>query len=168
MVAAPTRDFFDRARGWAVAVMLAAGAAAVIGSMLEWVTITVRPELQPGSRFEDAERVVEPEISEPYTGLEARDGWWSLAGGIVLMIAGVALSTRKRAAWGWLGVLGAMTIGAVAIADYRGIGNLSSSISHRLDIVGGAEPGVGLTLVVAAGIAGLIGSAAGIAASPRR
>jgi LPXTG-motif cell wall-anchored protein len=168
MVAAPTRDYFDRARAWAVAVMLAAGAAAVIGSMLEWVTITVRPELQPGTRFDATEALEEPEVSEPYTGLEARDGWWSLAGGVVLVIAGIALSVRRRAAWGWLGLLGAVTIGAVAIADYRGIGDLSSSISHRLDVVGGAEPGVGLTLVVAAGIAGLIGSVAGIAASPHR
>ncbi|CAN5564637.1 hypothetical protein BH24ACT26_BH24ACT26_00700 [soil metagenome] len=167
MVATPAHDFFDKARVWAVAVMVAAGIASIIGSTLAWVTITVRPELQEGTRFEDDE-LEAPRITAPFNGLEARDGWWSLAGGVVLIAAGLALYLRRRAGWGWLGVLGAVTIGAVGIADYRGIGDLSSSISHRMDIVGGAEPGVGLTLVVAAAITGLVGSVAGIAASPRR
>jgi LPXTG-motif cell wall-anchored protein len=148
--------------------MLAAGVAAIIGSALDWVTITARPELQPGARFEDEAALEEPRVTRPFTGLEARDGWWSLAGGVVLAVAAVVLLVRKRAAWGWLGIVGAVIVGAVAIADYRGIGDLSSSISHRMDIVGGAEPGIGLTLAVAAAIVGLVASVAGIAASPRR
>jgi hypothetical protein len=162
------RDFFDVARAWASAVMLSAGAAAIIGSTLVWVSITVRPELQPGATFEGQDnRPEEPEVTKPFTGLEARDGWWSLTGGVVLVVAAVLLWLRRRATWGWLGLVGSILAGAVAIADYRGIGDLSSSISHRMDIVGRARPAFGLTLVVAAGIAGLVASVAGIAASPR-
>ena len=162
-------DFFDRARRWAVAVMLAAGVAAIVGSSLEWVTITARPELRAGTRFgNDDAGVEEPRVTEPFTGLEANDGWWSLAGGVVLLVSAILLLARRTSLWGWIGLLGAVVVGAIAIADYRGIGDLSSSISHRLDIVGGAEPGVGITLVVAAALAGLVGSVAGIAASPSR
>jgi hypothetical protein len=150
-----------------VALMLVAGAMAVIGSALDWVTIAVRPELQEGADFGDAgEQPQAPRITRPFTGLEARDGWWSAAGGVVLMIAGALLHIRKRAGWAWLGVLASVVIGAVGIADYRGIGDLSSSISHRMDIVGGAEPATGLLLVVASAFAGLIASVAGVAASP--
>jgi hypothetical protein len=162
------RSFFDVARAWASAVMLAAGAAAVIGSTLSWVTITVRPELQPGATFEgEANRPERPEVTRPFTGLEAGDGWWSVAGGVMLALAAVLLYVRARALWAWLGLLGSMLVGAIGIADYRGIGNLSSSISHRMDIVGQAAPGLGLTLVAAAGIVGVVASVAGIAASPR-
>jgi LPXTG-motif cell wall-anchored protein len=161
------RSFFDVARGWASAVMLAAGAAAIIGSTLDWVTITVRPELQPGATFEgDANRPEAPEVSRPFTGLEANDGWWAVVGGAILVVAGVLLYVRRRAVWGWVGLLGSVLIGSVGIADYRGIGNLSSAISHRMDIVGQAAPALGLTLVVAAGIVGVVASVAGIASSP--
>ena len=162
------RNFFDRARAWAVAVMLAAGVAAVVGSALDWVTISARPQLRAGTNFQGAQnRPQQPRVSEPITGLEAGDGWWSLGGGVVLAAASIALWARRRASWGWLGIVAAVVIGAVAIADYRGVGDLSSNISHRLDIVGGADPGVGLLLVVVAAFAGTIGSVAGIAASPR-
>ncbi|MFN2490755.1 MAG: hypothetical protein ABR529_13685 [Actinomycetota bacterium] len=168
MTAARSKDFFDWVRVWAVAVMLAAGVAAIVGSALEWVTITVRPELRQDTLFDAGNEPEEPEMTKPFTGLAARDGWWSLAGGVILIAAALLLLVRQRARWGWLGVIGAVLIGAVAIADYRGIGNLSSNISRRLNIVGEAEPGIGLTLVVAAALIGLIGSVAGIAASPPR
>jgi hypothetical protein len=164
---APERDFFDVARAWAGALMLAAGVAAVIGSTLDWVTISIRPELQPGADFGTDEALEEPEVTEPFTGLEARDGWWTLLGGALLVVAGAGIIVRKRSGWGWLGMLAAILVGAVGIADYRGMGDLASSISQRMDIVGGAEPGFGLLLVVAGALAGLIGSVAGIAASPR-
>jgi LPXTG-motif cell wall-anchored protein len=163
-----TRSFFDLARGWASAVMLAAGAAAILGSTLDWATITVRPELQPGSTFEgEVNRPEAPEVSRPFTGLEAGDGWWSVGGGAILVLAAALLYVRRRAIWGWAGLLGSILIGSVGIADYRGIGDLSSSISHRMDIVGQAAPALGLMLVVAAAIVGVVASVAGIAASPR-
>jgi hypothetical protein len=148
--------------------MILAGIAAIIGSALDWVTITVRPELREGADFGDEAEVDEPRVSEPFTGLQARDGWWTLVGGAVLLLSGALLLVRKRSFWGWTGLIGAVVVGAVAIADYRGIGDLSSSISQRMDVVGGTEPGVGLTIVVAAAVAGLLGSVAGIAASPQR
>ena len=161
-------DFFDRARSWAAALMAVAGLVAIAGSVLDWVTITTLPELREGARFGDDVELKEPTASEPFTGLEAGDGWWSLAGGVVLVVAAVLLLVRKRAMWGWVGLLGAVVVGAIGVADYRGIGDLSSSLSHRLNIVGGAEPALGITLVVAAAFAGLLGSVAGIAASPHR
>ena len=161
-------DFFDRARAWAAVLMAVAGVAAIGGSAMDWVTITMRPELRQGARFGGDVELREPRVSEPFTGLEAGDGWWSLAGGVVLVVAAALLLVRKRAVWGWLGLLGAVLVGAIGVADYRGIGDLSSSLSHRLNIVGGAEPAVGITLVVGAAIAGLLGSVAGIAASPHR
>ena len=168
MTARRAHDFFDRARAWAVALMLAAGAVLVVGSLLEWVTITARPELRAGTRFEGPEnRPQRPRVTRPLSGLEVADGWWSLGAGAVLVLAAGGRWVRRRAGWGWLGLAAAVVAGAVGIADYRGVGDLSSSLSHRLDIVGGAEPGVGLLLVVAGAFAGVIGSVAGIAASPR-
>ncbi len=164
MAWSPARDYFERARAWAVMVMVAAGAVAAIGSALDWVTITARPELREGVDFDN--RVAPPRVTEPFTGLEAGDRWWSLAGGVGLLLSGVALGITKRSTWAWTGLLGAVLIGAVATSDYRGIGDLSSSISHRMDIVGAAEPGLGITLVVGAALAGLLGSVLGIAASP--
>jgi hypothetical protein len=164
----PTRDVFDRARAWAAAVMVAAGATAVVGSGLDWVTIAVRPELQEGTDFGAApEQPEAPRVTRPFTGLEARDGWWTAAAGAVLAASGVALYLRRRAGWAWIGLLAAIVIGAVAIADYRGVGDLSSSISHRMNIVGGAKPAIGLLLVVGAALTGLIASVAGMAATPR-
>jgi hypothetical protein len=148
--------------------MLAAGLACTVGSLLDWVTITARPRLQEGATFQgEQNRPEAPRVTRPFSGIEAGDGWWSLVGGLVLVAAGGLLYARKRASWGWLGMVAAIVVGAVAIADYRGIGDLSSSISHRMNIVGGAEPALGLMLVVAGAIAGVIGAVAGIAASPR-
>jgi LPXTG-motif cell wall-anchored protein len=161
-------SFFDVARTWASVALVAAGAAAILGSTLDWVTITVRPELRGGTTFQgESNRPEAPRVSRPFTGLEARDGWYSLAGGGLLLLAGTMLFLRRRVLWGWLGLLASVVIGAISIANYRGIGDLSSSISHRMDIVGGARPALGLTLVVAAGLLGLVAAVAGIAASPR-
>jgi hypothetical protein len=169
MTGARERDFFDRARAWAAVVMIAAAAAAIVGSTLDWVTISVRPELREDVSFgANQEQVEAPQVTRPFTGLEAHDGWWSLAGGVVLLLAALALLLTGRGSMGWVGMLGSVVVGAVAIADYRGIGDLSSSISVRMDIVGGAEPAAGITLVVAGAIGGLVGSVAGIAASPHR
>ncbi len=159
-------DFFDRARAWAAIVMTIAGVSAIVGSSLDWVRITVRPELATDTRFDTENSPEEPRVSRPFTGLEARDGWWSLAGGVVLVISAGLLVLRRRAGWAWLGLLGAVIVGAIALADYRGIGDLSSSLSHRMNIVGKAEPAVGITLVAAGALLGLLGAVGGIAATP--
>jgi hypothetical protein len=167
MGAASQRDVFDRARSWAAAIMLAAAAAAIVGSMLDWVTISapsgLRRDLGFGRDVFDEQR-----ISEPFTGLEARDGWWTLGAGAVLAIAAVLLLITKQGRYAWLGFLAAMVIGAVAFADYRSIGEISSSLSHRMDIRGEATPAIGIVLVSGAALAGLLGSVTGITASPHR
>jgi hypothetical protein len=162
-------DFFDRARRFAIAVLLLAGVAAVAGSSLDWITITVRPRLDPNADFGSNQDALEaPGRSRPFTGLEAGDGYWALGGGIVLLLAAVLLLIRPRGRWAIVSFLVSLIIGAIAFADYRGVGDVNSSISTRMDIVGAARPGIGLTLVAAAGFLGIVGSAAAIAATPPR
>lgn len=163
-------DFFDRVRTVAVAVMVAAGAALVLGSILEWVTITEAPGLVQDFDFgeNNNELVEEPKVSEPFTGLETTYGTFSLASGIVLATAALMLFVRRRAGWAWLGFAAAMVSGGLAIAAYRGIADTASPLYKSLDIVGRAEPSLGLTLVAAGAISGLVSSAAGVAATPHR
>jgi hypothetical protein len=165
----PGLDFFDRARRVAVALLILAGFAAIAGSSLDWVTITVRPQIDPQADFgSDQDALEDPGRIRPFYGLEAGDGYWALGGGIVIVIAAGLLLIRPRGRWAILAFLASLIIGAIAFADYRGVGDVSSSISTRMEIVGGARPGVGLTLVAAAGFLGIVGSAAAIAATPPR
>ena len=158
-------DYFDRARSVAIAILVAAAAASIIGSLLDWVTITRRPRLAPNADF-GAQQVEEPTISQPYTGIEARDGWVVIGAAGVLVVASVGLGLRRRSFYAALAFVAAMVIGAVAFADYRGVGDLSSSISERMEIVGDPEPGIGIILVAVAGIAALIGAVLGLIATP--
>ena len=138
--------------------MFAGGAAAIIGSLLDWVTITPPPRL-PAREVENA---------QPFTGIETGDGWWVIAGGVLLIAGAFLVVLRRRSGWAWLAFLASVVIGSIAIADYRGIGDLSSSISRRMEIVGEARPAVGITLVAAGALVGLIASVAAVAATPRR
>lgn len=160
-------DFFDKVRSFAAAVILAAAAAATLGTVLDWVRITERPNLAPDADFGDV-AVETPTQTEPFNGLEARDGWWVLAAAAVLVVAATLLVLRRKSVYGWLAFFASILMGSIAVADYRGIGDLSSSISQRMQIVGEAEAGIGLTLVAAAALIGLVGSLAAVAASPRR
>ena len=162
------RDYFDKARTWAVAVMILAGAGAIAGAMLDWVTIAESPELAPDVDFGSDVALEPPEPTEPYSGVEARDGWPVLAGGIALIWCALLLAVRKRSLYGWLGFIACVVIGAVGIADYKGVGDLSSAISERMDVVGDPQPAFGITLVAASALVGLIASVAGVAASPNR
>lgn len=157
--------YFDRARSVAAAALLAAGGTAIVGAVLDWVTITPPPGLRSDADFGGA-TVPEPAVTAPFTGIEAGDGWWVVGGGVAMLAAAVLLVVRKRSAYGWLGLLASVVIGSIAFADFRGIGDLSSSLSQRMDIVGAARPAVGIMLVAASALVGLVASAAGIAASP--
>lgn len=162
-------DFFDRVRAVAAALMLAAGAALIIGSVIDWVTITEAPALVEDFDFgEGNELVEEPQVSQPFTGLETTYGTYSLAGGIMLASAALLLFMRRRGKWAWLGFAAAIVAGGLAIAAYRGIADTASPLYEQLDIVGRAEPALGLTLVAAGAIVGLVSSAAGVAATPYR
>lgn len=162
-------DFFDRVRAVVVAVMLAAGAALIVGSVIDWVTIAEAPALVEGFDFgESNDLVEEPEVSQPFTGLETTYGTYSLASGIALVLAALMLFLRRRGKWAWLGFAASMVSGGLAIAAYRGIADTASPLYEQLDIVGRAEPALGLTLVAAGAIVGLVSSAAGVAATPNR
>jgi hypothetical protein len=155
MSAPPAQDFNERARSVAASVLFAAAAAAIVGSVIDWVTI------EPPSRLPPTEN------AEPFTGIEARDGWWVILGALVVMGCAVMLVLRRRSLYAWGAFLVWISVGAIAIADYRGVGDLNSDISQRMERVGDIEPGLGLTLVAAAALMGLLASAAGAAASPQ-
>lgn len=159
----PGLDFFDRARIWAGIVVLLAGLTAVVGSVVDWVTVTPPPEPPAGVDFEDEDFAVE-ESSEPFNGLEAGDGWVTLIAGGAEMAAGLLLITRRRG--GWVGVLAAIPMGAVAISIYRQL-TPTSELMERTETVGDADPGIGLALVAGAALVGLIASVVGLAATPK-
>lgn len=153
-------DPFERARAAAAALLLAAGIAAIAGSLLDWITISNAPELVPGSDFESQQ--VERPDTEPFSGIEQGDGWAVLTAGIVVVVGAFLLFVRKRASWAWLALIASVVIGAIAFADYRGVAELA----NEMNVSGEVGPGLGLALVAGAGIAGLVASAAGIAATP--
>lgn len=167
--AATQGDFFDRARRVVALVLMVAGGASVIGSALDWVTITARPSLVGNFDFGAENRhVEEPEPSEPFDGLEATYGYYSLAGGAVILAAAALLAWRAQGRYAWLAFIASIVVGAIAIAAYRGIADPASPLSHKMDVIGKAEPALGLTLVTAGAIVGLLAAATGIAATPRR
>lgn len=150
-------DYFDRARLSAATGMFIAGVLAVVGSALDWVTVKTPPRLPD----EDVDKV------RPFTGLDIPDGWWVMAAGIALALVAVLLVARKRGAYAWLGFAASTIIGAIAIADFRGISDTASSLARRADVVGDMDPAIGIILVAAAAVGGLVASIAGVAASPR-
>ena len=159
----PSRgDYFDRARALAAAVCIAAAAAGVIGSLLEWVRIIPVGGGEP--------RIVGgvPNASEPFTGLEARDGWYVVVAAMVLAIATVIAMTRRKRSFAWVAALSAVLIGGIALAALRAIDDTASGISRRMDIIGDADPAFGLLLVGAAGVIGLLGAVGLLTATPPR
>lgn len=146
-------NFLDKARGVAAAGMLAAGAAAVVGSLLDWVTL----ERPPGF-------IGDP--SEPFSGIEAKDGWYVIAAAAMLALAAVLMTWQRRSLYAWIGFLASIVIGVIAIADYRGVNDLTAPIARRMDIIGDADPGIGLVLVAVAALVGMVASLAGVAATP--
>ncbi|MGH2755448.1 MAG: hypothetical protein ACRDLB_13595 [Actinomycetota bacterium] len=150
-------DYFDRARVAASAGLIAAGAAAVIGSVLDWVTVTP-PERGPASELARA---------EPFTGIEARDGWYVIGCAAVLIACAFLVVARKKGGFAWLAFAAAFVMGVIAIADYRAIDDITSDISRRMDLVGDAQQAVGLILVLVAAFVGIVASLAGVAATPR-
>lgn len=155
------RDFFDTARERVAAGLFVAGATAVVGSVLDWVTFSL-PE-PVGSVNVSNQRP-----SPPISGLDAGDGRWVMAAGAVLIVCSIMLVLRGRALYAGISFCASIVIGAIAISDYKDVGDISSDLSRRLDIVGEGHVAIGLTLVAIASLMGLILSVAGIAAAPRR
>lgn len=152
MADSPAREFFDRARGWVSGGLFLAGALAIIGSLLDWVTFTVAEQAVPDVR-----------PSAPRSGLDVPDGRWVIGAAIVIIVCAFLLVLRRRAGYAGLAMLASILIGAISVSDYRGIADLTTEVG----LVGIPHVGVGLTLVVAAAILGLLSSIAGVAATPR-
>lgn len=151
-----TVDYFERVRAVTASVLFAAGAAAVIGSILDWVTVETVPPVVPA---EQSHRV------PPFSGLELGDGWVVMGAGVVMLLAAFFIVTKGTPGYAWLAFLASVMIGGIAISDYRSI----EAVHLDMEGIGtGAGPGVGLILVATAGFVGLIASVAAIAASPSR
>lgn len=150
-------DFFDRARAVAAAGMLAAATACIVGSLLEWISIVRLPDVLPESEARRAHAL---------TGIETGDGWWVVFLATIAANAALLLWVRRRSMWGWIGFLCSVVIGSIAISAYRGISEPGSGLLQQLDVVGELDHGLGLLLVLAGALLGVIFSLVGVAASP--
>jgi hypothetical protein len=154
MAQGTTVDTFEKARSLASSGMVAAGVVTIVGTLLDWVTVNP-PVLVPIDQVENA---------EPFSGLETKSAPFLLIAAGLLILCSVMLVLRGRSLWAWLGFLASMVIGGIAFQNYRGLDELWL---EQMDGIGGVRPAIGLTLVVAGGIAGLIASSAGIAGAPK-
>ncbi len=155
MSTSPHGGYFERARSVAASVLFAAAAAAIIGSVLDWLVVAETPPRVPANQ---AHRL------PPFSGLELGDGYAVIVASLVVIVSAFFIVLRRSSGFSWLAFLGCIVIGGIAISDYRGIQQLHVD----LEAIGrDPRPGVGLTLVAAAGFVGLIGSVAAIAASPK-
>lgn len=149
--------------------MIAAGAAIVIGSLFEWVSLSDVPEPAEDADFGTGEAFDDEEQrTEPVAGTATPYGVNSIIAGVVLMASALVLLVRRRGKWAWFGFLSAVVVGGFAIASYRAIADTASPLYQELDLVGRASPGFGLTLVAAGAITGLVASVAGVIATPYR
>jgi hypothetical protein len=149
----PTRDAFEKARSIAAAFMVAAGAAVIIGTLLDWVSITP-PLITPVDLIPQ---------TEPFTGLETKSAPYLLIAAGVVILSALMLVVRRKSLYAWLGFLASMVIGAIGFQNYRGMDEL---FYDQMERIGEPTAGLGLLLVVAGGIIGLIAGAAGIAGAP--
>lgn len=145
-------DYFERARAISASVLFAAAAAAIIGSVLDWVVVDAAPPDVPEGQLDRL---------PPFTGLELGDGWFVIVAAVVVAISAFFIVLKGRFAW--VAFLGSVVIGGIAISDYRGAGDLHVELEG---IGRGPRPGLGLTLVAAAGLIALVASVGAIAASP--
>jgi hypothetical protein len=158
-------DFFDRVRRGAVAILLASGAAIVIGGVLDWASLERCPEIVEGSTFDESELEDPPPC--PLRGIDATEGKVAVVSGFVMLFGAIMLTLRERSGYAWLAFVSAIVAGSVAIAAYRGIGDVNSSISRRFGLIDAYEVTLGLNLVAAAAIVGMIASIAAITATPQ-
>lgn len=150
------RDIFDTARRMSAIGLVVAALVATAGAFSDWVTIEPPPILPPDQASK----------AEPFTGVEAGDGWWIVAAAAVYVVAAIGLWTRGGRKYAWMAFAAAVAGGGIVVADYRGIGDISSSLSQRVDIVGSARPAIGITLAAAGMIGGLVAAVTGLIATP--
>lgn len=150
-------DPLTKARWAGIALIVTAALLALVGSFLDWVTIEPPPTLPDE----------EAAGTQPFTGVEARDGWIVVGASGFLLLFALGVAARGRSLYGWLAFLTSMFIGSIAVADYRGLTDFSSAIAQRMDLVGRASPAIGLIMVAAAGLIGILGALIAVAGSPR-
>jgi hypothetical protein len=149
-----SRDYFERARAWAATGLFLAGTLSIVGSFLDWVTISQLPEVIPPDQAARA---------EPFNGFDVTDGWATLAAGVVMLFAAVMLVVKARSSFAWLGFAAAVVAGGIAISDYRGIEQLFVDLEG---IGGDPDPGIGLIFIAIGSLLGLVSAVTGIAATP--
>jgi hypothetical protein len=158
-------DFFDHARLFAAGGLFLAGGLAIAGCFLAWVTFSLG---EPASFRNDHGP------PPPILGIQVSDWKVVLMGGLVVVVCAILLASRKRSLYAWISFIASIIIGAIAVADYRGLGDPTSGFIRGLEnsvhanLHGEAHPGIGLTLVAIGGVGGLIASVIGIAATPHR
>ena len=113
-----------------------AGVVAIASALMDWVTITPPPVVPPGQE----------DTIDPFTGIEAGDGWFILAAGILLIATAPLLLVKRRSSWAWLAFAASVVIGGIAFADYRAIGDFHSDLMQRTGVVGDVDPALGITL----------------------
>jgi hypothetical protein len=148
-------DFLHRARRVASGLLVLAGLLAIVGSFLPWVSISP-PAVLPAEEAANA---------QAFTGVEARDGWWVVGSGGILTLLALGVVARGRSLYGWLAFLVSVVVGSIVIADYRGLNEITSAISRRMNIVGDATAGAGLVIVGIAALIGVIGALVAVAAA---
>lgn len=153
MTVGRTTDTFDRARSIAAAFLVAAGAAVLLGTALDWVTIELPPTV-PEEQME---------ATQPFSGLETKSAPYLLIGAGAVILLALLLVARRRSLYAWLAFVTSMIIGGIAFQNYRGIEEL---FYEQMERIGDPEPALGLMLVAAGGVVGVIAGAAGIAAVP--
>ena len=153
MTEGKTRDTFDNARSVAAAGMVIAGASTIAGTLMDWVTVTP-PVLIPVEQAAQA---------EPFSGLETRSAPFLLIAAGILILSALMLVVRRRPMYAWIGFLSAIVIGGIGFQNYRGLQEL---FFEQMDGIGTPHAALGLRLVVAGGIVGLIAVAGGLAGTP--
>ena len=155
MSPSPPRDPFDKARAIGASVLFAAGVAAIVGSLLDWVVVAETPPEVPANQLHRL---------PPFSGTELGDGYVVIGAAIVVILSAFLLVVRRGSGFAWLAFLGCIVIGGIAFADYRGVQQLHTDLEG---IGTQPAPGAGLTLVAVAGFVGLVGAVSAIAASPK-
>jgi hypothetical protein len=132
-------------------LMIVGGALAAVGSFLTWAEVTVGDQ------------------SASATGMDGSDGYLTLIGGVILVVAGVVAMRTTNRRFAILGIVAGLLVAGVGIYDavtaedsvrdslaiFSGVGEIEVSIA------------IGLFLVIGAGIIGMIGGVIAAATANR-
>lgn len=155
-------DTFEKARAAAAALLVSAALAVIGGCFLDWVKITEQPDVLPTAATAGPGAT---QLTEPFNGMDTGDGKFLVAGAVILLVMALLIFVRKKSLYGWLAFLTSFVMGIIAIADYRAIAGETIEL-RGIDVIGKTEPALGITLVAAGCLVGLIAALLGVAGSP--